>query len=281
VTFTSEIRGGPVSGWLKGWPSFSEQRAQLLAFETRGQECHRSLNARDIVAILYSVEWRDSIEHVRGWVEFARGASFLLIGAKSDSKNRKVSFEEGEGLAEKLGLRFLETSARTGEGVTDAFDTAIRELEDRPSNERAKAFLGVVPRREKVPFACRGAATSGSGSPTPTHRRSHHPPFPPPDRLPLKRRRLRFSHHPPLGLTIPRSRGSSRAGRLCQIRVRQLRSANRPGVLHARATKHGELPVIRRRACASGELKSSSSAGDFRATRSANFRIDCNFWKKR
>lgn len=55
----------------------------------------------------------------------------MLVGNKKDMEHKRViSREEGEAYAKKHGLLFCETSAKTGEGVDDAFFiTANRVLE--------------------------------------------------------------------------------------------------------------------------------------------------------
>jgi Ras-related protein Rab-8A len=51
----------------------------------------------------------------------------ILIGNKSDwTDKRAVSEEEGRELAEELGIKFIETSAKINEGVEEAFFTLAR-----------------------------------------------------------------------------------------------------------------------------------------------------------
>ena len=51
----------------------------------------------------------------------------ILIGNKSDwTDKRAVSEEEGRELAEELGVKFIETSAKINEGVEEAFFTLAR-----------------------------------------------------------------------------------------------------------------------------------------------------------
>jgi Ras-related protein Rab-8A len=38
----------------------------------------------------------------------------VLVGNKSDINDRQVSYAEGERLAAELGIKFFETSAKTG-----------------------------------------------------------------------------------------------------------------------------------------------------------------------
>jgi GTPase SAR1 family protein len=58
---------------------------------------------------------------IREWPGVAR----VLVGTKCDG-DRKVTRVEGEGVAQRLGMRYFEASASTGAGVREAFDAAIR-----------------------------------------------------------------------------------------------------------------------------------------------------------
>ena len=53
------------------------------------------------------------------------GIARVLVGTKCDG-DRKVTRAEGEGVAQRLGMRYIEASAITGAGVREAFEAAIR-----------------------------------------------------------------------------------------------------------------------------------------------------------
>ena len=51
----------------------------------------------------------------------------ILIGNKSDwTEKRAVTEEQGRELANELGIKFMETSAKINEGVEEAFFTLAR-----------------------------------------------------------------------------------------------------------------------------------------------------------
>ena len=50
----------------------------------------------------------------------------ILVGNKSDlADNRVVSTDEARNFAEQIGAQYFETSAKTGDGVDEAFRAAI------------------------------------------------------------------------------------------------------------------------------------------------------------
>ena len=51
----------------------------------------------------------------------------ILVGNKKDlDMGRVITYAEGKALADKLGIPFMETSAKTGHNVTEAFHELVR-----------------------------------------------------------------------------------------------------------------------------------------------------------
>ncbi len=77
--------------------------------------------------LVYDVTNRSSFENInKNWYLEIKKASpniaLLLVGNKIDLESeRVVSRDEGEVLAQKLTLTYIETSAKTGENINDAF----------------------------------------------------------------------------------------------------------------------------------------------------------------
>lgn len=68
--------------------------------------------------------WYSNIEQ-----HASEGVNKILIGNKSDWTDRKaVTEEQGRELANELGLRFMETSAKVNDGVEEAFFTLARYI---------------------------------------------------------------------------------------------------------------------------------------------------------
>ncbi len=76
--------------------------------------------------LVYDVTNRQSYENIEKWHDEIKNVSpnisLILVGNKIDLKDeREVELQEGSNLAEKLGLTYIETSAKTGENINDAF----------------------------------------------------------------------------------------------------------------------------------------------------------------
>jgi Ras-related protein Rab-5C len=77
--------------------------------------------------VVYDITQSASLEKARNWIrELQRQADpsivIALCGNKSDlAVRRQVTQEEAQKYAEEEGLMWAETSAKTGEGVTDIF----------------------------------------------------------------------------------------------------------------------------------------------------------------
>lgn len=86
---------------------------------------------------MFDMTNQDSFDHIKEWhAEVCERVQphtvlFVLVGQKSDRDaqgERVVSREEAEKLARQLGLPYVEASARTGEGVRDAFELLTRRV---------------------------------------------------------------------------------------------------------------------------------------------------------
>ena len=77
--------------------------------------------------LVYDVTNRASFENIdKNWYpeikKVSPNVALILVGNKIDLKEeRVVSSEEGESLSKKLKLTYIETSAKTGENINDAF----------------------------------------------------------------------------------------------------------------------------------------------------------------
>ena len=84
---------------------------------------------------MYDVTSRESFENIeKTWVKQAveyfpdNDVIMMLVGNKIDLENRAVSKDEGQRMARKNGMIFIETSAKTRIGVQEAFEEMVNHV---------------------------------------------------------------------------------------------------------------------------------------------------------
>ncbi|KAJ3366646.1 GTP-binding protein [Allomyces javanicus] len=124
------------------------KRIKLQIWDTAGQERFRTITTayyRGAMGILlaYDVTDERSFNNVRNWVRnieqnATQGVDLILVGNKCDMTDKKViSKEQGQELAEELGIKFLETSAKANLNVDEAFFTLARDIKKRLIDNQA------------------------------------------------------------------------------------------------------------------------------------------------
>jgi len=121
-----------------------DKQIKLQIWDTAGQENFRSITRsyyRGAAGILlvYDTTRRDTFTNVNGWLEEVnhhanqdRDKTIILIGNKCDlNEKREVSTEEGAAFAKTNGLLFLETSAKTGHNVDEAFLIPAKDIYEK------------------------------------------------------------------------------------------------------------------------------------------------------
>lgn len=119
--------------------TIDEKIVKLQIWDTAGQERFRTITSAyyrgaDGIIMVYDVTSSESFDHVEEWLsEVDRYAnentSKLLVGNKADLIDEKqVTKETAQSFADKLGISFLETSAKTATNVDNAFLTMAKEL---------------------------------------------------------------------------------------------------------------------------------------------------------
>ena len=112
------------------------KKIKLQIWDTAGEERFRTITTSyykgaHAILIVFDISEKDSFEHVKNWVadidKFAKqGVLRILVGNKCDlEKQRIVSKEEANEMAEKLGIKYIETSAKDTINIETLFvDTA-------------------------------------------------------------------------------------------------------------------------------------------------------------
>lgn len=112
-------------------------KAQI--WDTAGQERYRAITSayyRGAVGALlvYDITKRQTFDNVQRWLRELREHAdsnivIMMTGNKSDLNHlRAVAEKDGQTLAEKEGLSFLETSALEALNVEKAFQTILTEI---------------------------------------------------------------------------------------------------------------------------------------------------------
>lgn len=106
------------------------KRVKVQLWDTAGQERFRTITTHyyrgaNGVMVVFDLSSRQTFQEITGWIKNIlqlgdRDVYFILVGNKNDLE-RQVQRSEAESLAEKYNARYFEMSAKTGDGVTEAF----------------------------------------------------------------------------------------------------------------------------------------------------------------
>ncbi|KAJ3182895.1 DnaJ sub C member 27 [Gaertneriomyces sp. JEL0708] len=81
-----------------------------------------------VVILVYDVCNQSSFDSLNRWMDELRNYCpseplIFLVATKTDKENRKVTREQGEQVAKKMGLSYWETSSKTGDGVMEMWES--------------------------------------------------------------------------------------------------------------------------------------------------------------
>mmetsp|Transcript_14099 Transcript_14099/g.15592 ORF Transcript_14099/g.15592 Transcript_14099/m.15592 type:complete len:214 (+) Transcript_14099:35-676(+) len=109
-----------------------QKKIKLQIWDTAGQERFRAVTRSYYrgaagALLVYDTTRRATFNHLTSWLTDARNLTnpntvIMLIGNKKDLEGqRDVSYNEASEFAQENGLIFIETSAKTGSSVEEAF----------------------------------------------------------------------------------------------------------------------------------------------------------------
>ena len=122
--------------------TLDNQIYRIQIWDTAGQENFRSITRayyKNCVCamVVYDITNKKSFDNVQNWIKDVitnspKTVLIILIGNKIDLVDkRKVTFDEGQEFAINQGIIFMETSAKTGDGVEEIFKKSAQEIKKR------------------------------------------------------------------------------------------------------------------------------------------------------
>ena len=120
----------------------SDNTYRIQIWDTAGQENFRSITRSyykntACAIIVYEISNKKSFENISSWIEECKNTApksilMVLVGNKCDLEdNREVTEEEGRQFAEKNGMLFFETSAKTGKNVEELFKQSVKVIDQK------------------------------------------------------------------------------------------------------------------------------------------------------
>ncbi|KAG5725134.1 Transforming protein RhoA [Termitomyces sp. T112] len=129
---------------------FEGKEIELALWDTAGQEEYDRLRPlsypeSDVILIVFSIDFPTSLANVQDkWypevAHFCEGTPLILVGTKTDLRSDDqtkrmlsaqgqvpITPEQGGNVAREIGAKYVECSAKTGRGVQDVFNLALRE----------------------------------------------------------------------------------------------------------------------------------------------------------
>ena len=131
----------------------NEDIVKAQIWDTAGQEKYDSLitsyyKGAKGVLIVYDITQKSTFDKIESYMNKLKeyndkNISVILVGNKCDLEdNREVLKEDGEELAKKLNIQFMEVSAKTGENIEKLFQTLIEEVYEN-YNKEFKSFASI------------------------------------------------------------------------------------------------------------------------------------------
>ena len=126
------------------------REASLDILDTAGQEDYSVMHDQWIreghaFLILFSLDEQSTFENackMRQKIERAKDSDafpMVLVGNKADEPGREITRDQAETKAGEMGCPYLETSAKSGQNIQEAFSTLVLEVRKEKQIIEAKA----------------------------------------------------------------------------------------------------------------------------------------------
>ena len=129
----------------------SETVAKLELYDSSGEEKFNKTLPNQFykdaygAIIVYDITNKESFKNIEFWIneiinKCPSDTVILLIGNKTDIKERVVSYDEGNLLAQKYQIEYFETSAKTGNNITLIFEKILFEIIKKQNQNDLKSL---------------------------------------------------------------------------------------------------------------------------------------------
>ena len=140
-------------------------------WDTAGQERFRTITqtyykgAMGII-LVYDCTEEKSFSNISNWMKqieqhASKDVAKVLVGNKADKEDKVIDADTGKQLADEYGLQFYETSAKTGQNISELFhDIAHNIIKDKKKpgagggNTRDTVTIGKDKDKEKDKKGC-------------------------------------------------------------------------------------------------------------------------------
>ena len=141
--------------------TINNKQYKLFLYDTTGQEKYKSIalniirNAQGII-LMYDITNKKSFESIPEWIKSIRdskGENFpmILLGNKLDKEDiRVISEKEGKELADEYGIKFFETSNKTGVNIQECGMALVNEILKIKENEIKDSFVSKSSHNSKL-----------------------------------------------------------------------------------------------------------------------------------
>ncbi|XP_003388590.1 PREDICTED: ras-related protein Rab-8A-like [Amphimedon queenslandica] len=148
------------------------KKIKLQIWDTAGQERFRTITTAYYrgamgIMLVYDVTNEKSFDNIRNWIRnieenAAADVEKMILGNKCDlEESRVVSRERGQLLAEEHQVKFMETSAKSGQNVETAFLNLAKDIKNKMDRRNPGDDMGTS--QSNVHVTAGDSSGSGGG----------------------------------------------------------------------------------------------------------------------